>query len=55
LAPEAGVALPRGFKASRYDVAIHGQCPACSSNGGRAEGLRSSAGARPHKRFPQTA
>ena len=29
----ATVALPRGFKAERYDVAIHGQCPACSRRG----------------------
>lgn len=25
----AGFALPRGFKAERLDIAIHGHCPAC--------------------------
>lgn len=29
LPPEAGWALPRGFKAERLDVTIHGRCPAC--------------------------
>jgi Fur family peroxide stress response transcriptional regulator len=32
LPPEAGVSLPKGFKAERYDIAIHGRCPACASN-----------------------
>ena len=27
---EAGISLPKGFKAERYDVAIHGRCPSCS-------------------------
>src|SRR5437764_10451285 len=27
----AGVSLPKGFKAHRYDIAIHGCCPACSN------------------------
>src|SRR5437762_8573005 len=27
---EAGISLPRGFKAEHYDIAIHGRCPACS-------------------------
>jgi Fur family transcriptional regulator, peroxide stress response regulator len=27
----AGVPLPKGFKAQRYDVTIHGRCPACSN------------------------
>lgn len=27
----AGVALPKGFRAERYDVTIHGRCPACSN------------------------
>ena len=31
LPPEAGVALPKGFTAQRYDVTIHGRCPACSN------------------------
>jgi Fur family peroxide stress response transcriptional regulator len=30
LRAEAGIPLPRGFKASRYDIAIHGCCPACA-------------------------
>ncbi len=31
VAPAAGISLPKGFKAERYDIAIHGRCPACSS------------------------
>jgi Fe2+ or Zn2+ uptake regulation protein len=31
LPEEAGIALPRGFRAERFDVAIHGLCPACSN------------------------
>jgi Fur family peroxide stress response transcriptional regulator len=27
----AGVPLPRGFRAERFDVTIHGRCPACSN------------------------
>ena len=27
----AAVPLPRGFRAERYDVTIHGCCPACSN------------------------
>ena len=27
----AGFALPRGFKAERLDIAIHGHCPACGA------------------------
>jgi Fur family transcriptional regulator, peroxide stress response regulator len=27
----AGVPLPRGFRADRFDVTIHGYCPACSN------------------------
>src|SRR5437868_5463078 len=27
----AAVPLPRGFRAERYDVTIHGCCPACST------------------------
>jgi Fur family peroxide stress response transcriptional regulator len=30
LPPEACVTLPKGFRARRYDIAIHGHCPACS-------------------------
>ena len=28
---EAGVPLPKGFRADRYDITIHGRCPACSN------------------------
>jgi len=27
----AGAALPKGFRAERFDVTIHGRCPACSN------------------------
>ena len=27
----AGITLPRGFKAERLDIAIHGHCPACAA------------------------
>jgi Fur family peroxide stress response transcriptional regulator len=27
----AGVPLPKGFRAERFDVTIHGRCPACSN------------------------
>jgi Fur family peroxide stress response transcriptional regulator len=30
LPPDPGLPLPKGFKADRFDIAIHGQCPACS-------------------------
>jgi Fur family peroxide stress response transcriptional regulator len=30
LPPETGMSLPQGFRAERFDVAIHGRCPACS-------------------------
>lgn len=39
LPDEAGIALPKGFKAERYDIAIHGRCPACSN--GKATAKRS--------------
>jgi Fe2+ or Zn2+ uptake regulation protein len=29
LPTEAGIGLPKGFRAERYDIAIHGRCPAC--------------------------
>lgn len=32
LPAEAGVALPKGFRAERYDITIHGRCPACSNS-----------------------
>jgi Fur family peroxide stress response transcriptional regulator len=28
---EAGIALPKGFRARRFDIAIHGRCPACGT------------------------
>jgi Fur family peroxide stress response transcriptional regulator len=28
---ETGVCLPEGFRAERYDIAIHGRCPACAN------------------------
>jgi Fur family peroxide stress response transcriptional regulator len=31
LPPGAGVALPKGFSAQRYDLTIHGRCPACAN------------------------
>ena len=31
LPAENGIPLPRGFRAERYDVTIHGFCPACSN------------------------
>jgi Fur family transcriptional regulator, peroxide stress response regulator len=33
LPPETGIALPPGFSASRYDIAIHGRCPHCGGSG----------------------
>jgi len=33
LSPEAGVPLPKGFRAERYDITIHGRCPACGGQG----------------------
>ena len=35
--PAPGLALPEGFRAERYDVAVHGRCPACA-NGHLAKG-----------------
>lgn len=31
LLAQPGLQLPRGFKAERFDIAIHGRCPACSN------------------------
>src|SRR5579859_502815 len=28
--PQPGVSLPKGFKAERYEIAIHGVCPECA-------------------------
>ncbi len=30
LSGEAGISLPTGFRAERYDIAIHGRCPGCN-------------------------
>jgi len=30
LRAKTGLPLPRGFKAERFDIAIHGRCPACA-------------------------
>ena len=30
LPPDAEVPLPKGFRPKRFDVTIHGQCPACA-------------------------
>jgi Fur family peroxide stress response transcriptional regulator len=30
LAETAGIPLPKGFTAERFDIAIHGRCPNCS-------------------------
>src|ERR1043166_327077 len=30
LPPETGLALPKDFRAERFDIAIHGRCPACA-------------------------
>ena len=30
LARQAAIALPKGFKSERCDIAFHGQCPSCS-------------------------
>ena len=29
---EPGVALPKGFQASAYELSIHGACPKCAKN-----------------------
>ncbi len=29
--PQPGVTLPKGFKAERYELAIHGTCPDCAA------------------------
>jgi len=31
LPPETGLSLPKGFRAERFDLAIHGRCPTCSN------------------------
>lgn len=34
LAGEPGVALPAGYEAERYEIAVHGRCAACAGAGG---------------------
>ncbi len=34
LPADAGVELPKGFVAERFDIAIHGRCPACAGTKG---------------------
>ena len=31
LSAAPGIALPKGYRAERYDIAIHGRCPACGN------------------------
>src|ERR1035438_1704793 len=31
LSAAPGIALPKGYLAERYDIAIHGRCPACAN------------------------
>ena len=31
LPAETGIPLPQGYRAERYDIAIHGRCPACGT------------------------
>src|SRR3974390_1056813 len=33
LPAKTGVPLPRGFRPERFDVTIHGRCPACANGG----------------------
>jgi Fe2+ or Zn2+ uptake regulation protein len=40
LPAEAGIGLPKGFKAERYDIAIHGRCPACANGRAHKRGTR---------------
>jgi Fur family peroxide stress response transcriptional regulator len=37
LAVRPGIELPEGYVAERYDVAIHGLCPACTGGEGQAK------------------
>jgi len=34
LAGTPGLAMPKGFKAQRFDIAVHGHCPVCARAGG---------------------
>lgn len=34
LSEQAGVRLPKGFRAERFDLTIHGRCPACKAGQG---------------------
>jgi Fe2+ or Zn2+ uptake regulation protein len=35
LPAEPGIALPAGYRAERYDIAIHGRCAACAGESGK--------------------
>jgi Fur family transcriptional regulator, peroxide stress response regulator len=35
LPPDNGLPLPKGFRAERFDLTIHGSCPACSNGPGQ--------------------
>jgi len=37
----AGITLPRGYRAERYDIVIHGWCPACQGGKRPRRGVRS--------------
>jgi len=37
LPTDSGLPLPRGFRAERFDVTIHGRCPACANEAGPAQ------------------
>jgi Fur family transcriptional regulator, peroxide stress response regulator len=48
----AGIELPEGYRAERYDVAVHGRCPACA--GGALEGAEGGTSQRRELRFSQS-
>jgi Fur family peroxide stress response transcriptional regulator len=39
LPAQTGIALPKGYRVERFDIAIHGRCPACAG-GERGRGQR---------------
>lgn len=41
LPPQAGLALPKGFQACSYTLAVHGLCPACGNGASQARADRS--------------
>jgi Fur family peroxide stress response transcriptional regulator len=40
LPAETGIKLPQGYRAERYDIAIHGRCPACATGRGKRAGVK---------------